>query len=255
MGKRIMDFQFLLDSEIETKSVTSKYIPLAESTIENFINLFFKYHYFMKENYIDESDEHYFHSFAYYTYIRMPYNVRSIYQIWEQGYYLESLILLRHIVESYIQLRYFYKYKEKVKTHFQASKASNRIKFKTMFDEFAPGYYEIFYGKFYSRFAHGHFVTSIFRANFKSKKGELIYGCEYNNVHSNLVINQLFTFCYAYINFIELFFPEFSKLMNTKEYEEYLNNLTFFRSKILVPKDSEKLQDDFDKYVKPLIER
>jgi hypothetical protein len=251
----LMDLNFLINSEIETINNTSSNIPIAESVIENYINLFFKYQYDMKTDFIPDSDDHYFHSLAYYNYARLPYNIRSVYTIWEKGYYLESIVLLRHIVEGFIQLRYFFKYKDKIKTHFEASRSRDRIQFKTMFDEFAMGFYEIMYGKFYSRFAHSHFVSSIFRANFTPERGELIYGCEYNDQHANLIINQLTTFCYAYLNYIEVFFPKFPELIGDEDYKKYSENLSGIRSQVFQPKATEEFQRDFDKMILPLIEK
>lgn len=253
---RMMDFEFLLASELDTNRESKTNFSDAESTITSYLNSFFKYSYYLKEDFEPESSDHYFHSFAFYTYYRLPYSIRAIYKLWEEGYYLESLIILRHIVEGFIQLRYFYKYKEKIEPHFAATRSRDRISFKTMFNEFSDGFYEIMYGKFFSRFAHGHVVTSIFKAEFTpDKKQKLVYGSKYDDLKSRLVINQLGMYCYAYLNFIDVFFPKFAEELGEEGYNEYVKELEKLREIMHQPKETEEQQKDYERMIQPIIEK
>ena len=64
-----------------------------------------------------ESDDNAFHTLAYNTYAQLPYTLTVIQDLYVKGYYLEAIILLRHIIENFGKLRYFVLHKDLVKQH------------------------------------------------------------------------------------------------------------------------------------------
>lgn len=249
------DVDYLIASELDTLESTSVFYPQAEYIVRRYINIFFKLHYYMKDDFKDDSDDHVFHAFTYYTYLRLPYNIKSIYNSCIQGYYLESIILLRHVVEGLAQVKYFHNHREELNPHLLATRSKERIQFRTMFEEVVPGFYDFIYGKFFSRFSHGHLVTSLFRAKYETReKGNLIYGCQFIDNYCKLILEQLFTYCYGFLNHFEVFFPKFSKSADQLMINEYQTTVSEIREIILAPRSTQEFQDGFEKYLLPFIE-
>jgi len=71
-----------------------------------------------KDEFIDEKKKRYndfnhaLRTFSYYHYDRVIYTFKAAYNILLQGYYTESAFLMRHIVETFVRLRYIAKEKD-----------------------------------------------------------------------------------------------------------------------------------------------
>ena len=75
----------------------------------------------------------------------MPYSFRAVSALAYRGYNPEGYVVLRHILEVFVQLRYFSIHRDLLRPHLEAKSAKGRVKFKTMFEEFSPGYYDDYY--------------------------------------------------------------------------------------------------------------
>lgn len=157
-------------------------------------------------------------SFCFTHYTQAPYTFWTIYNLYEKGYYLEVLILYRHLLEAFVQMRFFNKYPDKLMNHITGTK---RTKFKTMFDEFAKESYKRFYGEFLSGATHGMVIKDVMRFQRNSAtEGRTVMGCEYNEDHATLVLNLLVPLFLGFLTQFECFFPENIVSTDTKIREE-----------------------------------
>ncbi len=60
-----------------------------------------------------KSDDGYYMAFSHNQILKLPYMIRATSILLERGFYLESALLIRHILEVFVQLKFFNKYKER----------------------------------------------------------------------------------------------------------------------------------------------
>lgn len=179
--------------------------------------------------------------------LKLPYSVRAVTILLERGFYLESALIVRHILEVFVQLRFFNKYKNRLNKYVLKK---DKITLKTMFSEFNLELYSKMYYAL-SEAAHGGFGSTVYRTIYQSPiEGRTIMGSEYNEMFSNYLLNQLAPLIYGILNFIPLFFGQYNNLV--PEYIELKRKSLLMELKIMMespPKSKEFLND-----IKPLIE-
>ncbi len=242
----LMSLNVLLKTEKETTSNTMNSYGEDVIEIKNLINLFFRLSYQCKENVEKDSHEHWFITMAYNSYIRLPYNLRAIYLLWINGYYLEATVVFRHILEGFAALRYFYNHKNELENHLTTPK--KRVRFYTMFEENAPGFYK-YYGQPYSDIAHGGATASLFRVEYSSPaNGRIIMGCEFNLSKSAMVSVSTIMVSYGYLNYISVFFPSIKSKLSSTIDKRIQDMLEHIENKYL-----KKSDNDFVNKLSPLI--
>ena len=97
-----------------------------------------------------------YHSTTAERYYQLPYTFWEIFNLSQNGSYLEAGILNRHLLEVLIQAKYFQRFPEKLSDHELGKK---RVQFRVMFDEFSPDFYRDDYGKLHSGWAHGGVIV------------------------------------------------------------------------------------------------
>ncbi len=123
------------------------------------------------------------------------------------AFYLEAAILLRHLTELVAQLRYFENHKDQVQRHMTATSARDRVNFKTMFDESAPGYYERYYS-LASGFAHGGLAASLLRVRHHSPtSANVTFGCQFDEDRCTLVANSWVAILHGLLSSFDPSFP------------------------------------------------
>jgi hypothetical protein len=149
-------------------------------------------------------EEHTFFFFAHY--LQAPSTTSCIYNCFVTGNYLESIILMRHLLEAFIQMRYFRRHLDSLGEHVRNEK---RILFKTMFDEFSPGYYKNYYGQQFSEAAHGVVFKALIRTDGELKQdgGKAVLGNRYDEKYASYVINNLTAILSGYFNRIDELLP------------------------------------------------
>ena len=122
-----------------------------------------------KENYNDF--KHALRTFSYYHYHRVIYTFKAAFNLLLQGYYTESAYLMRHIVETFVRLRYIAK-KENIDLinlafagHRGTKGKKFRITHEKQFDDIAPGLYK--YYRILCDIAHGSMTSHILRVREK----------------------------------------------------------------------------------------
>lgn len=195
----------ILKSEKITAIASQSRLKGIYDNLPRIIDVQFKLPYFVGKLEDAESIWGEFQSYCYIHYVQTPYTCWIIYSLYQKGYYLESVILYRHLLETFIQMRYFQKYTDKLNDHIKGEK---RVQFKHMFEEFSKGYYGKYYGVLLSGAAHGVLMKSLFRFIKPPKnQPDTIMGCQYIEAHATYVINQLIPLILGFFNFYSGFFP------------------------------------------------
>lgn len=68
-----------------------------------------------------------FHVYSYQQYVELPYLFRSVYILWERGFYVSALTIVRSLVEKLVQVRYFHAHKSVLKAHLSAKRHRERV--------------------------------------------------------------------------------------------------------------------------------
>lgn len=210
MERKLMDFDYLIVTENSTIYKTIKEFPIWNSKSEQIINILFAMCYSMGKEENVESPEGAFHYIASSHYHRLPYTMSTIFDLIKRGAYLESTILIRHLYEILVQLRYFNNHKDTVHDY---SINKLRIQFKTMFDEICPELYTDIYKQF-SNYSHGGVWANKFRVNYISKdEGFIYYGSEFIEKFALYVTAHQLFLSYGFMNYVPTFFRKFSDLV------------------------------------------
>jgi hypothetical protein len=132
-----------------------------------------------------------FEFFASSHYEQIPYTLWAVYDLMSRGFYLEASILVRSLLEILIQLRYFDACPAALPPDISGIKdRSKRVRFKTMFDSLAPGFYERYYGNLYSGIAHGKGWQMLFRFRSANDQFSVVYGNSYDEEKATFVANS-----------------------------------------------------------------
>lgn len=255
MTESFMDLKYLLETEEEVKGITLTEWGVGYDSLTKLINLFFSLSHFLNEDYEIESNDNAFQIIAYSSYLRLPYTLKTIQNIWVSGYYLESFIIIRHIVEGFAKLRFFTDHRDQIISHFTATSHRDRVSFKTMYDTIAPGYYQLHYGKILSGYSHGDLSAYFTRTEYTSPTtGRVIAGCEFNDTYSGLVINLILTFCYGHLNYLESFFPSILSKLPPEISEHFHNTRDEMRIMMNSKRKKPEQQTEWENVIRPFVE-
>lgn len=263
--KKFIDYNFVMDTELKNVSYTQSVSGDNSIIVRNAINLLLRMSYFIDEKNISpNTPQGWFQLHAFSIYSRLAYAIKIIFELWLRDYYQESSVLLRHILEGFVQVRYFYNHPDKVELHLTSTRNRDRIKFKDMFEECAVGSYEKIYGDL-SNFAHSGLGSLMTRMEVytDSSKNRVKVGCEFDKTLADYIIEQIIDYCYGYINYADVFFPSMIKEIQTfsdsSTTEEILTYRDMFlqeiKNRLNKPLATKNQQDFFDNIMKPLIEK
>jgi hypothetical protein len=151
---------------------------------------------------------HWFHSSI--------FTFRAAFLLSNRGYYLESQILDRALIELLVKLRYFHKHPNEMKD-FQsiATKKKNTISWKKMFEEVMPGYYADEYSWSLSYVAHGGVGANAYRMKRDHEDNRFAdLGVSYKEFWAGASINQKTAFMLGYLRTYRKIFPELVDFLN-----------------------------------------
>jgi hypothetical protein len=146
-----------------------------------------------------------FHSFAWQRYAIVPYSIRSLFLLLERGHYDSCVLLVRHLIEIFVQIRYFTSRKEKVGGHWVNT---HPIPFRPMFDSLSPGYFEEYYGAQMSSAAHGKGNIGPFR--FQELEGQnmaVLKGFAFDRGAAGYAIIHGLVLAYGYLKHFPACYP------------------------------------------------
>lgn len=174
--------------------------------------------------------KHALRTFSYFHYYRIIFTFKASYNLLLQGYLTESAILMRHIVETFVKLRYLAK-KENIELIDLASAGYRgingkkyNISYETQFSDIAPGLYPFY--RILCDIAHGATTSHILKADISEGKLHLDTGIVFRPEDSTFVINQLSVYLLAHLEFMMWIFPEIKKNMSERYAEKYHENLS-----------------------------
>ncbi|MFC5529791.1 hypothetical protein [Cohnella yongneupensis] len=199
-----LGIEFIEKTEYETIHISRSYLKGIHENVPNIIDTTFKLAYFTGDLGNVETPEGTFLSICKITYMQAPYTFWALYNLYEKGYYLEAINLYRHLIEAFIQLRYFYKYPSKLEEHIKQTK---RINFSAMFNEFSAGYYKRYYSNQLSEAAHGFIFKHMHRVDLDpSGKRRTVMGSQFDVDRATYVINNTIPLLFGFINWFPKFF-------------------------------------------------
>lgn len=204
----LMNIAYLQKSVEETRLTTRTLLTGVTIHYPIIIDTFLKLPYYFGDTLSNETSEGACQAVFGDHYIQLPYTIWSLHDQYEKGFYLEAIILERHLLELLIQIRYFHKYPQLYQDHLTSKSRKTRVTFKTMFEEFAPGFYHNHYGRFLSSFAHGSITKSIFRIPRNSpSKSRVILGCEFNIENATAIINSVSFIIFGFLSLFPVIYP------------------------------------------------
>jgi len=250
MYNELMNFDFQVASEDKTQETTRGKIKNWIFNYPKLLDALFEVAYFTGMAKKIESPEGDFYAFGHHILLRFPYTIRATCVLIEKGFYFESLSLVRNLYESFFQLRYFHKHQDKITNHV----TNRRIKFKTMFEEIAPGYYDEIYGKQLSEFAHGGFSSLLFRSHYDSPdSGKILMGNQYEERGCTYSLNQVVPILYGILNYIPILFPQYPKLVQESTEKKRKESIDWLERSMNIHMDSKPSSKKFYDLVSPLI--
>ncbi len=198
--------------ELEVQATTHQRLNHVIQEQRDAIDLLSSLLYKWPKNDGGESPEGQYQSRVFYWFYMSIYTFKAALGLVERGYYHEANILERNLVEVFVKMRYFEKHPDKLaEENKNDSKPETRgkgyVKFKVMFDEILPGYYER-YKWMLSNPAHGGVGAMIFKINAKSATDiEADQGVVYNEDQATRVLNGLNVYLLGYIRFYKYLYP------------------------------------------------
>ena len=146
--------------------------------------------------------------------VQAPYSMRSILLLWERGHYVQALVLVRHLQESFVQVRYFQGHPAQLKSHWTARKRGERVSFFRMYEDASPGYYARQYGPLLSGVSHAGLAISVFSEWVQSAPGAPAtmlprLGCSYSERQAAAVMNLTLALLWGFLAWIPECFAEY----------------------------------------------
>ena len=256
MSTKLIDIDWIEETKSYVKEQTLHEYGKGYDIITDTIDIFFNLSHFLNESIDPETEEGVFSHIAYSTYLRLPYTLYSILNKWLEGFYLESIVLLRHIIEGFVCLRYFSNNMNHTKQHYIAKKASDRTTFRKMFDKISPGFYQELYGKIYSNFAHGGVITIGTRVDYQSPtEGEVYMGCKFHNIYCKLILDQITVFSYGYLCYLDEFFPTIDTRTSSDLRKTFNKKISELKNILNEKRSSQETEDTWQKIMKPFVEK
>jgi hypothetical protein len=194
-------------------------------------------------------------TFSYYHYSRIIYTFKATYNLLLQGYCTESAFLLRHIIETFVRLRYIEKEKsiDLIWCAWAGHRGYKGKKFKIthekQFDDVAKGLYK--YYRTLCDMTHGAMASHSLRATPSESKIDFDTGIVFRPKELSFVMNQFTVYLLAHIEFMISVYPEIKNKMPERYAEKYHETLTKLRRFMKEVSESEK-NSEWYKAVKQL---
>ena len=174
--------------------------------------------------------KHALRTFSNYHFHRIIYTFKAAYNLLLKGYYTESAYLMRHIVETFVRLRYIAK-EDKIDLidlafagHRGIKGKKFKITYEEQFNEIAPGLYK--YYRLLCDIAHGSLASHLLKSDISEGRIQLDTCIVFRPKESTYVINQYSVYLLAHIEFMMWVFPEIRKKMPETYAEQYHETLT-----------------------------
>jgi len=234
-----LNLHHLNAQEQEVKLITEKRFGKNNDGFCDFalkgIELLFQSLYFSDQSVLNDNKEYrdkqsaiWFLSFLHFH--RVSYTFLSIYNLFLQGYYTESVILLRSVIESFVRLKYVNRNGKledvnKILCGFKKTKKEKyEVNYSTMFKDISNDLYFLY--SMLCDFSHGGLLSHIPKISKYSKDfSQMATGLEYNEDAAGLVINQFTIYLLNHLELLTQIYPNFKKNMPDIYASKYYDTL------------------------------
>jgi len=221
-SERFMTYEYLLQTALTTEAVTRRELQ-TERHLEA-LDVLLRFPSFCGGS--STPDDDWFPWWCSMQYCAVGHSTASLFDLWQRGFYVEATVLLRHVLEVFIQVRYFHGHRSELRNHLTSTERKNRVRFKTMFELFAPGYYDQYYGLLLSGVAHGGLPSTTMRLDLsKGQQATAILGNAYNEKYATWVLNQLTAVLFGLLKLFPEFFPQYPDLVDTESSQARIASL------------------------------
>jgi len=187
--KRLFGYHDLIASEQTAMQQTRSVLPGTVEFLPDLIDLFLTICLYHTGNCPEiETSEGEYHSYCSHQFGLVPYSARAFVLLWEKGHYREGGYIIRNLLEVLVKIKYLASHKSET---LQIWSGKNRKKsLKSIFDETAPGLYQLFYGGILSGILHGDVSATAFRVDLvEGGKTQHIMGCQWDLKRGTIFIN------------------------------------------------------------------
>jgi hypothetical protein len=232
-----MTYEYLLHSELQARIAFERDFATFSERMPEFLDTIFLMTNFMGQRKAEAEDG--VHYFAVERCHRLPYALRASWMLIRVGYYAESVTIVRQVLESFVQIRYFMDRPNELKGHITAQGNRGRVQFKTMFERFSPGFYQEYYGRALSSISHVGIGFSVLSGMELLDDGSGLIaapaGCKFNGKHASFSINHGLLLIAGFLNAFPAWFPDFSSLVDPQSDDrrrQTLDDLRVWRGRL-----------------------
>ena len=211
MRQRYIDTRFVRLTEEEALCATRSTFGETDFRLNFVLDTWLKMQHFPGTLEPAITDDGCFQSYAYFQCQQSPFTLLSAYDLWRRASYVEASVLLRHLLEVFVQLRYFQNHADLCMNHV-TEQPKGRVRFVTMFDELAPGSYDAAY-RTLSVIAHGN-MNPGFRGDLSASTSSgaqhtvpVFVGAQFEKGRAQLVHAFYIIVVLGFVNFYQRFFP------------------------------------------------
>jgi len=212
MRQHYIDSHFVKLTEEQAACETRAAFGETDFRLNFILDTWLKVQHFTGELEPVTTDQGCFQSYAYFHCLQSPYTLLSAYELWRRAAYVEASILLRHALEAFVQLRYFQKHPELCMNHV-TEQPKGRVRFQTMFDDVAPGLYDVAYRSL-SKITHAN-MTLGFRGDLAASTSQganhtvpVFVGAQFERDRAMLVHAFYIITILGFLNYYTQFFPK-----------------------------------------------
>lgn len=144
----------------------------------------------------------------------------------ERGYYLNSLIQLRSLLDYFVSCRYFHYHPQYIIPYRKGQKClidgkERWLGTSQIYGYFSKDFYDRYYGAMLSCLSHGKVGSSIYRIDRTNpQEARVILVPEFNLRYSFSIINHIIPIVYGYFSNREIFFKGWIKALPVELEEE-----------------------------------
>jgi hypothetical protein len=155
-----------------------------------------------------------------------PFSLRAAILLWDRGHYVECVGIIRQLLESFVQLRYFHLNRQTLKDHLMATRSKGRVPFKAMFEAFSPGFYDAQYGALYSNVAHSGMAFSAMMEWIPATEEQLArtvprLRCEFRQGSATFAANVLVLLARGFLKQYPNWFAGYTAAASSDHMEKY----------------------------------
>lgn len=208
-----MSHKHLLQSELESATGFDAAYPNYSVLMCDWLGTLFRLSYFAGQPAAPDGA----HFFTLERVTRLPYILRASWLTTRSGYYAESAVFIRAMLEAFVQLRYFNAHAGSLVPHLSSKTRKDQVSFFTMFQAFAAGYYDDHYRVLCS-IAHSGAGLSVLSGmeEMNDGSGRMLppIGCKFDSDVSSYIVNHTMMLLAGYMTCFPIWFPDYAALVD-----------------------------------------